>query len=1141
MKKSEALNTFSEGIIMDLNPEVTPNTTMTNALNATLVTMNGNEDSLQNDMGNVAVPNACLPEGYVPVGTAELGGIIYIASYNPLTQKSQIGSFPSPQRLSSTDENTNDSYIIKLSDFTTDNVINKLPILKSQSTVIKLAAPNGTISAGDKYAINMKILDSKDNVQTPSEIIPNNFTGVEGEVKSLYLNPKYINVRLGCQTETGSITYFDDDLVWYDFNSDSGSRYYINTMTEEKKDEFKNMSEYRNNIESNFNIFNSKESGNLIVEARLECIDNFEFSYDLVETNVEIKTEVETESGTEIKTETRTDYTIYGIINWTNDDTNIKTITKSEDSIVSKTINNKNKINPTAIAVEYNTIDSEGKKITNYKEIHTHLANKDGSSYTLVNPLPDKTLILSPKDYSVDEFIKTKDWKNYYIGDERKNDGTDTSLIINLGTYQKASLEKMTIYPGHSFGYLDWLKKTIKIDVDKIGTGEFYIDGYQYTCSEKETTVNFKFINYPKTGDPINSINIDYMPFNSNDIIGAPIMSLSNAVWENKSIDNYEFLGQNVVDEFLKNYYIKYHSDDPEGTKFQTIWKSFTDSVTDIGYGKEISIKKELDDYFKYKQLYLIRITVNYNDKQKCYYRILFNNGFFNGFVNNDYKDITLDEVLPDQLYYINAEQPKVIQKSSTIKPVASVDKSDGEKSEIINFKYKTSFTVEYIPNQILNSIINIGININKNEIFSQDTLKEEDPSYLYNKTEKTNSHEITCDIESNLGIPELKNNKYTIEISDNVNCKYLYDYTDPYTFASCKFKSGTDYETYYLGTQGQEDGMAMGLSTADNWDTIITYDQYSGDDDKCRKTGTIGQLLPNIKKELGNIINLSSFKVIPLIFKMTDYTYGSKHDRGRLKWLDSTASDSYFCWQQGTTVNVQSTGVKNENYPLSYLYAVKDISDKISLLVYVRKSGVSGYTKNYPYVYNSTEYGDSERDSFLKDYYAIDGMENKTIYIPSYIYGHSHHTIENSLKLFNPIVMIYGYDIYLNRSKIKINNLLIEKDHLPNTKKIQMQYSVDYNNFIEYSTQNYIEGTTLKLLDTNCMYKKITSEDSKGNEIYTYSETSSFHGIPLDKSEQKLSFPKGAETRVLYMQNEGDGYETEQWFKIKNIYTVLD
>ena len=1136
MKKSEALNTFSEGIIMDLNPEVTPNTTMTNALNATLVTMNGNEDSLQNDMGNVAVPNACLPEGYVPVGTAELGGIIYIASYNPLTQKSQIGSFPSPQRLSSTDENMDNSYTIKLSDFTTDNVINKLPILKSQSAVIKLATSSGTISAGDKYAVNMKILDSKGTVQSPSSVIPYYFTGTEEEIKSPYLNPKYINVRLGCQTETGSITYFDDDLVWYDLDSNFGSKYYLNTTV--KDEDFNDMSECRDNLGSNFNIFNSKESGNLIVEARLECIDNFEFSYDLVETETEI------ESGT------RTDYTIYGIINWTNDDTNIKTVTKSGDNAVTKTINNKNKVNPTKIAVEYIT-ESSGNKTVIHEEKDIKLCTKTKSGYILDVPTPISNLIQSPEEWSIDEFIKNvesdpkytidKNCPDYYIGDERKNDGTDTSLIINLGTYQKANLEKMTIYPGHEFGYLDWLKKTIKIDVDKIGTGEFYIDGYQYTCSEKETTVNLKFINYPKTGDPVNSIDIDYMSFNSNDIIGAPIMSLSGAVWDNESIDNHEFLGQNIVDEYLKNYYIKNHSDDPKGTKFQTAWKKFTNNITDIGYGKEVYIKKEFDAYFIYKELYLIRITVNYNDKQKCYYRILFNNGLFNGFENNDYKDITLDEVLPDQLYYINAEQPKVVQKASTIKPVGSVDKSDDEKSEIIDFKYKTSFTVEYVPNQILDSIINIGINIKKDEIFSEDTLKEEEPSYLYNKTEKTNSHEITCSIESNLGIPDLKNNKCTIEISDNVNCKYFYDYTDPYTFASCKFKSGADYETYYLGTQGQEFGMAMGLSTADNWDTIITYDQYSGDDDKCRKSGTIGQLLPNTKKELGNIINSSSFKVIPLIFKMTDYTYGSEKDRGRLKWLDGTGSSSYFCWQEGTTVNVQTTGVKNKHYPLSYLYAVKDISDKISLLVYIRKSAVSGYTENYPYVYDSIENGDSERNNFLKDYYAIDGTENKTIYIPSYIYGHGHHTIENTLKLFNPIVRIYGYDIYSNRSNIKINNLLIEKDHLPNTKTIQMQYFVDYDNFIEYSTQNYIEGTTLKSLDTNCMYKKITSEDSKGNETYTYSETNSFHGIPLDKSEQKLSFPEETGTRVLYMQNEGDSYETEQWFKIKNIYTVLD
>ena len=49
-------------------------------------------------MGNSRVETATLPSGYVPVGTTELGGIIYIVSYNPLNKKCQIGSFPSPER-----------------------------------------------------------------------------------------------------------------------------------------------------------------------------------------------------------------------------------------------------------------------------------------------------------------------------------------------------------------------------------------------------------------------------------------------------------------------------------------------------------------------------------------------------------------------------------------------------------------------------------------------------------------------------------------------------------------------------------------------------------------------------------------------------------------------------------------------------------------------------------------------------------------------------------------------------------------------------------------------------------------------------------------------------------------------------------
>ena len=80
-----AKNTFGGGLISDFAPDNTPATCMTNALNATLITSNGNELSLQNDMGNTKVESAELPSGYIPVGTCEFGGIIYIASCNPET------------------------------------------------------------------------------------------------------------------------------------------------------------------------------------------------------------------------------------------------------------------------------------------------------------------------------------------------------------------------------------------------------------------------------------------------------------------------------------------------------------------------------------------------------------------------------------------------------------------------------------------------------------------------------------------------------------------------------------------------------------------------------------------------------------------------------------------------------------------------------------------------------------------------------------------------------------------------------------------------------------------------------------------------------------------------------------------------
>ena len=112
-----AKNTFGGGLVMDLAPDTTPNEVLTSALNATLVTFNGNEMQLQNDMGNGRVETARLPEGYIPVGTCEFGDIIYIVSYNPLTNKSQIGCFPSPERNISSEEIGSTGQTLNADDF----------------------------------------------------------------------------------------------------------------------------------------------------------------------------------------------------------------------------------------------------------------------------------------------------------------------------------------------------------------------------------------------------------------------------------------------------------------------------------------------------------------------------------------------------------------------------------------------------------------------------------------------------------------------------------------------------------------------------------------------------------------------------------------------------------------------------------------------------------------------------------------------------------------------------------------------------------------------------------------------------------------------------------------------------------------
>lgn len=160
----QSVNTFQDGLQLDSHPMVQSNTSLSNALNATFITMNGNEVILQNDMGNRRIDKAYLPAGYVPVGIKEYGGIIYVAAHNPLTHIDQIGSFPSPERNIgeeypelSTDikDNFKDYFkstsIEKLAP-NKNNPNNKVYLTNVESKLLPLAEDR-ILHAGDKFTV----------------------------------------------------------------------------------------------------------------------------------------------------------------------------------------------------------------------------------------------------------------------------------------------------------------------------------------------------------------------------------------------------------------------------------------------------------------------------------------------------------------------------------------------------------------------------------------------------------------------------------------------------------------------------------------------------------------------------------------------------------------------------------------------------------------------------------------------------------------------------------------------------------------------------------------------------------------------------------------------------------------------------
>lgn len=290
----QAQNTFNEGMVLDNHPLMTPNTVLTDALNATLVTMNGNEMVLQNDMGNARVENAKLPPGYIPIGMKEYGGIIYIACYNPLTNKGQIGCFPSPQRQKTATQISEITPTFKFPDVTYIKEENDEEWYKINSLLTKCEIfPKGTIiRSGDKFSVGLPIssMFGTDNVDSTGEHYISNYDNVENGLVKTPMNRMYtfgvatldnngqlrdITNQLKRYKGGQQVQFSNIDSDLYKFNCG----YWQNEMSIEGKDGLVS-SELMNqtSVQSKLNTYNSKLFGRLFLYAKYNAIDSVDIS-----------------------------------------------------------------------------------------------------------------------------------------------------------------------------------------------------------------------------------------------------------------------------------------------------------------------------------------------------------------------------------------------------------------------------------------------------------------------------------------------------------------------------------------------------------------------------------------------------------------------------------------------------------------------------------------------------------------------------------------------------------------------------------------------------------------------------------------------------------------------------------------------
>lgn len=825
MKKQEAVNTFTEGLISDLNPLSMPNNALTNCLNGTLLTFNGNEQVLQNDMGNCRVETAMLPTGYIPLGSTSFGGIIYIVSYNPIDKKYQIGSFPSPERNITKDEmKGDDTTIIDLNIFCEDH--------EWKSTDSTFGSPDNIITSyqqkvnllrdpifpGDKYKVYSGKLDSISQYLSAyigdiKKIIKDengNITSVEYFDNTDHTAcPVYLKLDIISTLENGKIIYLTNSSVW---NKVKSYPYYIYLNDISFNDKQLGLSEYRGLVGSNYDTYVSKFSGNLGIMARLEVPTSFSVGYDVIK--IDSQKITDNPNYKEV-------YQFYFYLNWANDLENLEY---------------KNRINPKKIKQIINCYNEDSKfydKTISTSDLNIELAIKkeiDSNDKNNIKSPDSKNkedyyTTISPSNYS----INSKDGINKYLTEainyfgkeKRHNDGSDFQYLVKsivIGKYMGEDfkeaytlLEKnqdgkstsnnivknnddksiidIKLTPCMPFGQLKFLEQTLTLNLDNIGQNIYNLYNYQYYVEDEAVNMDFFIEAYPSPGDRIIKREIK-------------LQRLSELKTEN---------GKEVISDWLK----------------QTTYESNTGK--DLGLKGNISINNSEETPFNGSQhitfdprtfnlkqngiyvtefiLTLASLKKDSNGKPilaegkevhntKHFYRLFFNSDIFNNAYgsNRDFNELYLYDEKDKFL------APTFNVESQTNSTISNINFNLPEEYKYKFEKLKDTFQHTYYVKHQINSKYSISTKLdgelNLNVIFGENKNVTPILNVLDNRLDVT-KYDINSEDQVNL-----TNDHLTLTNNFEVNIPFKFDYSVPELLKQYKLenlKDGCNYSKVIL------------------------------------------------------------------------------------------------------------------------------------------------------------------------------------------------------------------------------------------------------------------------------------------------------------------------------------------------------